>query len=237
MGNQRKIKRSGRKYDVRGAMTNDGVLTIEGTGATPDFMRPSDSPFYAYRGNVISAIVLDGVTRLGDYAIYGAAFMKSVTIADSVRSIGKRAFAGCGCLKSIVIPNSVTKIGDYAFAHCTALESVALPDPSKSGSGVPQGDCRGLTSVELEESGSGNEEWIFFDDTRLPPRTTIGDNIFAECPNLREVTSTSRVPPFTHECSFCDVPLDTILYVPDGCSRNYMSVADWSFFVAIKEID
>lgn len=48
----------------------------------------------------------------------------SVVIEEGVTSIGDFAFLGCSSLTSITIPNSVTYISDYAFYDCSSLTSI-----------------------------------------------------------------------------------------------------------------
>lgn len=58
------------------------------------------APWYSYRESILSVVISDGVTSIGD-----------------------NAFSWCS-LTSITIPNSVTSIGNYAFDGCSALTDV-----------------------------------------------------------------------------------------------------------------
>lgn len=68
----------------------------------------------------------DGVTEIGDYALFGSENLASVTIPDSVMKIGEYAFA-LGGLKIANIPNGVKTIGERAFSGCQSLEKVYIP--------------------------------------------------------------------------------------------------------------
>ena len=58
------------------------------------------------------------ITKINDYALFGAYFITSITIPNSVTSIGRYAFANCQGLTSIIIPESVISIGTTAFGAC-----------------------------------------------------------------------------------------------------------------------
>lgn len=68
----------------------------------------------------------DGVTSIGDYALYKCLSLVSLTIPSSVNSIGYRAFYRCKNLANLNIPDSVTSIGDEAFSLCK-LTNFSLP--------------------------------------------------------------------------------------------------------------
>ena len=93
-------------YDPEGTGDNnltwtltDGVLTVSGTGAMEDYA--GNPPWYNYRESIHSAVIQNGVTR-----------------------IGARALFGCSHLTELVIPNSVTSIGIDAFRYCNTLTDV-----------------------------------------------------------------------------------------------------------------
>ena len=76
---------------------DNGTLSIQGTGS----IVVDEAPWEAYREQI-----------------------HTVTIGNGVTSIGAESFAGCGNLTSVNIPSSVTSIGDGAFRDCTALTDV-----------------------------------------------------------------------------------------------------------------
>ena len=80
-------------------LTNDGELTIEGTGEM------TSTP---WRDSYSSKI-------------------KSVTIGEGVTNIYNSAFYYCSNLTSVILPESMTLIGDYAFYFCQNLTSINIP--------------------------------------------------------------------------------------------------------------
>ena len=74
-----------------------GTLTISGTGAMQNFNNPNYysnglSPWYYDRAKVITVVIEDGVTTIGNCAFYNCSKMSSVIIHNSVTSIGNYAF-------------------------------------------------------------------------------------------------------------------------------------------------
>lgn len=109
------------------SLSNNGVLTISGSGAMWDYNIMGDDdvdmaryPTYGFSG-INKIIIGSGVTRIGNDAFWGFTSLETITIPDSVTSIGHNAFNGCTKLSSITIPDSVSSIGSYAFLGCTNL--------------------------------------------------------------------------------------------------------------------
>ncbi len=97
-------------------LTEDGVLTISGTGEMDNYSFAGPvSPFWAYQ-DVIREIVIQ--QTYDAYGFYTA----------GVNSLGDLAFHGCDKLTSIVIPAGISSIGIGTFAECTALTKVEIPD-------------------------------------------------------------------------------------------------------------
>ena len=121
--------------NVRWALTDDGTLTISGTGPMRYFyMGPCegyngpDAPWYM-RGSyaaITKVVIENGVTSIGGYAFYHCPNLTKVTIPESVTSIDQNAFEGCPKLSHITIPESITKIDTKAFADCAGLTSITF---------------------------------------------------------------------------------------------------------------
>ena len=133
------------------SISADKVLTISGTGDMPVYSNSNNAPWFAYRSQVNSIVVEEGVTGIGAYAFYGLSSAETVSLPDSMDSLGARCFYECGNLKTIVIPEGVDEIPDYAFGYCSSLESIDLPDSVRTFGGSAFYNCENLTSIEIPE--------------------------------------------------------------------------------------
>ncbi len=136
----------------------DGVLTISGTGPMNNFTI-STIPWNGERASIVSIIIEDGVTTIGNYAFLYCDGLTSVMIGNSVTSIGVSAFYDCDGLTSVTIPNSVTSIGQSAFCQCYGLTSVTIGNSVTSIGDQAFMNCFSLTSVTIPNSVTsiGNE--------------------------------------------------------------------------------
>lgn len=116
--------------NVSYSISDDGVLTISGTGAMNNFTYErniSDCPWHGVRYALKKIVVEDGVTSIGSYAFSFDVHVTDVTLPSSLKTIGNDAFWGCYGLTSVVIPEGVTSIGAYAFALCSAIKTITVP--------------------------------------------------------------------------------------------------------------
>ena len=101
-------------------LSNDGVLTISGTGGMFDFKIILENlPLSIAPMNDKSELDLD-VAPWSDYTD----LIITVVVEDGVTSIGDNAFAYCEKLTEVKIPETVTEIGNGAFSGCEALEEI-----------------------------------------------------------------------------------------------------------------
>lgn len=116
--------------NVSYSISDDGVLTISGTGAMNNFTYKSDisdCPWHGVRYALKKIVVEDGVTSIGSYAFSFDLSVTDVTLPSSLKTIGNDAFWGCYGLTSVVIPEGVTTIGAYAFEQCSAIKTITVP--------------------------------------------------------------------------------------------------------------
>lgn len=153
------------------------TLTIEGTGATPDFSNTSTSiPWYLWRsdGSIENVVIKDGVTALGNYLLYQVK-TASITLPDTLKQIRSYALGNTLAVTDWVIPFGVTSIGTNAFYGCSTMESITLPDTLVSIGSKAFYNCTSLDSITIPYSV-----------------TTIGSNAFYQCTSLNNVVFQSE---------------------------------------------
>ena len=209
---------------------NDGsqgwTLTLEGSGEMADYGKAYDDPngavpWESVRNQITQVSIPQGVTRIGNSALWGMVSLENVTIPDSVETIGDNAFDGCGVTK-IVIPDSVIRIGKEAFRTCGSLEEVKLSksltdieDSTFSNCSVlkqmdiPEGvttigmqafsGCESLSSINIPNSVTNIGAVAFYScvslsNITIPSSvTTIGGDAFALCVALKKITIPQQV--------------------------------------------
>lgn len=145
--------------DLTWTLSLGGTLTISGTGAMPDNVRP----WAAITSPAITAVVIEeGVTSIGELAFSNCLELVSVDLATSLTSIGASTFLGCSQLSSIDL-KQVGSIGEWAFAYC-GLTSITIPATVTSIGDGAFGMCRSLATVEVV---SGNPSYYVVEDNVL----------------------------------------------------------------------
>lgn len=181
-------------------LTNDGILTISGTGAMTNWKwDDTEAPWYSYRESILSVIVEDGVTTIGNVAFQGCRNMKTITLPDSVTSLGARAFWGCNSLTDVEIPDEQDNIYAFTFSGCSSLTDILIPN----GIGTIYDNAfagTGLTEVTIPDSVHTLEDSVFDGCSDLT-EVTVGsgvtslyERVFAYCPKLETVTFTGSAP-------------------------------------------
>ena len=113
--------------DVSWKLSEDGTLTISGNGAMSNDWAPGISaPWYTNREKILTVIIENGVTNIGNYAFEACSVLTSIMIPESVTSIGEKAFYNCSSLASLTIPKSVASIGYGIFYNCSSLTNVTV---------------------------------------------------------------------------------------------------------------
>ena len=225
--------------NVTWRLSDDGVLTISGTGDMADF-EWDGTPWCSVSSQVKSVVIKDGVTSIGDCAFGGCISLTSVSIPDGVISIGFAAFENCSLLTGVTIPNSVTGIGDYAFGYCSSLISVTIP-----GSVTSIGEAAfagGSTSVNVSRENKNycsvdgglydkQKTTIFHPGKiqngafRVPDGVNrIGDSAFFDCTSLTSVIIPKSVTSIG-SLAFLGCIRLTNVTIPDGVT----SIGDAAF--------
>lgn len=198
---------------------SNGVLTITGTGAMNDF-GVGKAPWYANRSSIISLVIDNSVTSIGDNAFYGCSNMTHVSLSNNLTSIGYQAFFSC---RSLPIENNVryadyyvvgsvgttltsypiksgTKwIGKNAFEKCSNMASVSIPTSVEIIDDNAFNQCSSLTSIFIPDSVISIGDYAFRKCTSLTSisggngLTSIGASAFEQCIGLTIVNIPNRV--------------------------------------------
>lgn len=82
-------------------LNEDGLLTISGTGAMPDFTSGAQTPWAACRERIRMVKLDSGITHIGAHAFDDCGIILVITIPESVISVGENAFRNCNNLISV----------------------------------------------------------------------------------------------------------------------------------------
>ena len=175
-------------------LTDDGTLTISGSGYMKNYSTSSVAPWYTKRTKILSVVVEDGVTNIGSCDFKDCLKLASVTLPEGMKSIGSRGFQNCTKLAEVNIPGSVTSISTSAFSGCSSLTNVTIPGSVTSISTSAFSGCSGLTSVTIPEGvtsigGGAFSGCSSLTSVTIPDSvTSIGGSAFSGCSSLTSVT-------------------------------------------------
>ncbi len=198
------------------SLSEDGVLTISGTGAMDNYLLETDTPWYKYNNKIKSIVIENGVTSVGNYAFRFCTTATAVTIANSVEkigdyafengynivdltlsnkltSVGKEAFSSCSKITSLDLPETLTTTGHYAFSGCKALTSLTIPSSLKTIDGYAFAGCSGLTEVTISDGVKSIQAGAFQTCTALAGvhipygLTSVGKSAFSDCTSLKNI--------------------------------------------------
>lgn len=240
-------------WEVTSTLTSK-TLTITGTGVMPDFDFPNGNlaPWWNYealgmnaiseidfdiKGNLKRVIIGDGVTNVGDYALFCLPAATQITLPESVTSIGRYGIALCSKLTGMSIPKGVTEIGDFGLAG-NGLTAVTLPDGLQSLGRGAFDACASLSGMTLPAAITAVPDKCFNDCTKLlnvkyaGTVTAIGDLAFESCKAITaapipETVTELGASAFTGCTALTDVTLPAgVTAVPDACFQDCTALAD-----------
>ena len=241
------------RWEVSTGVFSGKTLTISGTGAMPNFDFPHGNlaPWWNYdalgmltsfgnfklEGELKKVVIKDGVTNVGNYALFFLPAATQVTLPGSVTSIGRYGIAMCSKLTGMSIPKSVTEIGDFGLAG-DGLTAVTLPDGLQSLGRGAFDTCASLTNTTLPAAITAVPGKCFADCTKLlnvkyaGTVTAIGDLAFESCKALTaapipETVTTIDKSAFTGCTALTDVTIPAgVTAIPEDCFRGCTALAD-----------
>ena len=157
-------------------------------------------------GEVVHAVIPEGVTHVPQRVFEGCTSLESVQIPSMVRSIGKLAFGSCPALKDVRLAESdaggLEEIGYSAFRGCAALTTFAFLPSLKSICSWAFAQCTALSAVALPEGVTSLERDAFYGCSsigfvRLPSTlNALVDDVFYGCSALESVRIPAGVDAF-----------------------------------------
>ncbi len=212
----------------------------------------NNSPF-KYKGETLTTINFgEYVTEISDSEFLGLKGVKTITFPNSLKKISAQAFYGCEGLTEITIPGSVEEIYEKAFDLCRNIKKITFTDGTEAlafTSSSPNILNNAFANSPIEEIYMGRN-FIFDNSSPLSlfeslRYLTIGENVtkidamsYICSPNLKDVTSYSKVVPATNGNVFTPSYLPTaFLYVPQALSDEYKVANVWKDFGKITNLE
>ena len=205
-------------------LTDDGVLTISGTGEMDDYFE-GGAPWYGYADGITSVVIETGVTSIGGEAFCDCTALTSVTVGSDVTKIGTQAFYGCTSLREIVVPDSVTDFGALIWNRCDNLECITLPYTGTNENALANilGTVS-LKTVILSDACTeiADEAFKFWENLTTVVMgknvRSIGDSAFYRCTGLTEIRIPQGVTDIG-EYAFAQCTGLTEIVVPNSVER------------------
>lgn len=80
---------------------NNGKLTVSGQGAMKDYIA-EQAPWYEYRSKIVTVIIKNGVTCVGNQSFYNFNNLECIILPKSVTRVGTCSFYNCRVLTTLV---------------------------------------------------------------------------------------------------------------------------------------
>lgn len=215
-------------------LSTAGVLTISGTGTMANWESTLDIPWYKHRESILSVVIEEGVTSIGDAAFFNCKNLPTITIPQNIAHIGDNVFVGCNGLTSIVVDQNNKN-------YSSSTDGVLFDKDQKTLMRFPAGRS-GSYAYVIPNSVDSIGEYAFQNCTGMSSVTipknlkSIGWNGFDNCSGLTSITSNAVTPPDCGEGNdrFDKVDKDIPVNVPDGSVAAYKAAPGWSEFANIR---
>lgn len=215
-------------------LSTAGVLTISGTGAMANWESTLDIPWYKHREAILSVVIEEGVTSIGDAAFFNCKNLPTITIPQNIAHIGDNVFVGCNGLTSINVDKNNTN-------YSSSTDGVLFDKDQKTLMRFPAGKS-GSYAYVIPNSVDSIGEYAFQNCTGMSSVTipkslkSIGWNGFDNCSGLTSITSNAVTPPDCGEGNdrFDKVDKDIPVNVPEGSVEAYKEAPGWSEFTNIR---
>ena len=211
----------------------------------------NNSPFKNHKEGIESIILGENVTEISNEEFYGLKKIASVALPKNLKKIGSMAFYGCEGLTELTIPGGVIEIGQQAFDLCNNLKTLRIEEGEAElkFTAEPNYLNNAFQNSPLEEVYIGRD-FSFNNSSPLAifetmKSLTFGEEVlsiqarsFIGCPNLKDVTSYSKVVPTTNDIVFTpSYQTNATLHVPYALYDEYKVANVWKDFGTIVNFE
>lgn len=153
-------------------LSADGILTVKGSGAMPDWSETYEAPWDQYKTSIKHIVITEAITYVGSYAFDSLPNVQTAKIAATVTELGDYAFSECKKLLAVTVgdDSSMTEIGQYCFDDCSSLRYINIPDSVTTLGEAAFQACTVLDHVVMNGV------------------TNLGDYVFYCCENLSSIS-------------------------------------------------
>ncbi len=203
-------------------LTDEGILTIDGTGIMYDYTaRWSDegyAPWTQWAAKITGLVIGDAVTCLGNWAFANCVGLSAVTIPAGVTKIGDGAFAFCEWYSSLTLLEGLMHIGNMAFYGSKMIEELNLPSTLQTIGSQAFSSCLRITELTIPENVTNIGDMAFSYNTSLETLRILGDldylgvQAFSWCYPLTRVEFHGGVPGTWWSGLFGENDQDPVIY-------------------------
>lgn len=153
-------------------------------------------PAYLFKdwSNVVSVVVEDGVTSVGEGAFRDMAALREVDLPGSIGTLRYRTFSQDHALERVRLGEGLKHIGSTVFLNCDNLKDVRIPN----------------SVVDMDESVFG---WSGVTNVVLGTGLVSLKRTFASCWKLQSVTFEGNAPSCSGDDFFLGTPETATIYV------------------------
>ena len=130
----------------------DGVLTISGTGAMPDYDDATYAPWYSLKDSITSVVIGSGIIRVGarSFPSYG---LTDIQLPEGVLTVGDDAFVDYEGTE-LILPSTLQDAGSDAFAFANNIIDLYIPKAFLGDVASAFGSCGSLMEIGVDENNS-----------------------------------------------------------------------------------
>ena len=241
------------------SLSDDGVMTITGTGEMDDyegFSFDGDGNYAPWRksvftGIITSVVISSGVTTVGENAFYEIETLTSVSLPSTLTEIGEHAFDGCKSITNLTLPSSLKIIGRQAFSKC-AFSEITLPKDLEDVGKWSFEDCNNLKEIKVNSANAyySSENGVLYNKDkseliRYPigneatsytvnsNTIKIGDSAFENAANLTEIVLPEGIESLGW-CSFSECINLTKMDLPNSLTEIDAYAFGWCAFEQVE---